>query len=381
MKINTTIYNCIIYWVVVCCPATALAALGSAGEKVSIQNAAIVAFAQNDVAKSVLRTAVARLETVLLDNGITVLDQKKAEELKDVWKKLEDPGYFVTAEDFVDNAEKYEIDGVLRLYLNADANKTLANYFTATAQADIRIVGKDAKIKSHTTLPMGVPGKPSSDGLTQAAALLNATQRAVDDASDKIGLEIMDLTKPRSLSFKLEGPVNIVGDKRLKKKSMSKADFSEYAIMSKKRWRKESVTCAVKDPAGVIGAVAGYTKDTDFNRRPSRMYGSTMHIVDLSEKKEIAAYVTSPVEKKARGEKGPKKIHDCLFIQNWRYLAAVTGNHIYLWDTERGIEMSKVHLQGGVDEAILGYFKQNDKDYIGLNVKGEKQYYQIVRGK
>jgi len=362
-------------------PAFCHAELGTGKEMMAINNAAIVAFPQNDEAKKLVRSAIARLENILLDNGVTILDPKKAEKLKDVWKNLEDPGYFVTAEDFVDNAEKYEIDAVIRLYLSVDANKTLGNYFTATAQVDLRIVGKDAKISSHVTLPMGVPGKPSSDGLTKLAALVNATQRAVDDAIAKLGLEVMDLTRPGALSFKLEGPVNIVGNKRIKKRSMSKADFSDYAQLSRKRWRKEKVTCATKDPAGVMGAVAGYIRDTDVNRRPSRLYGSTMHVVDLTEKKEVSAYVTSPVEKKHSGSRGPKTIFDCLFINNWRYLAAVTGNDLFLWDTERGIEMSRVQLPSSVSDAVLAYFRQGEHDYIGIKVEDKNLYYKITRGK
>ena len=81
------------------------------------QKAAIVIYPQSKLATQYARVAQARLEQVLTDNGITILDPKKAAELKKGWKKLEDPGALITAEEFVKNAGKYDIErGLSRLY-------------------------------------------------------------------------------------------------------------------------------------------------------------------------------------------------------------------------------------------------------------------------
>jgi len=60
-------------------------ALGKlAGEKV-----AVVVFAHNDTAERLRKNALSRLEGVLADNDITVLDREKAEELGDVFRTLD----------------------------------------------------------------------------------------------------------------------------------------------------------------------------------------------------------------------------------------------------------------------------------------------------
>jgi len=46
------------------------------------KNVAVVVYSQSSMATQYARIAQARMEQVLTDNGITVLDQKKADELK-----------------------------------------------------------------------------------------------------------------------------------------------------------------------------------------------------------------------------------------------------------------------------------------------------------
>src|SRR5512146_2801878 len=143
------------------------------------KNVAIMVYSQSKLAAQYARIALSRFEQVLTDNGVTVLDQKKADALKKGWKKLEDPGALITAEEFVQNAGQYAIDGVYRVYLDAGLTKGLAGIYTATALADIRFIGEDASISSAASPAMGSKGMPPSDGLTESAALSNAMQRAV----------------------------------------------------------------------------------------------------------------------------------------------------------------------------------------------------------
>lgn len=88
---------------------------------------AVIVYPQSTLAKQYARIALARLEQVLTDNGVTLLDQKKAEELKKGWKKLEDPGALITAEKFVKSAGKYAIEGVYRVYLDTALGSTRHN--------------------------------------------------------------------------------------------------------------------------------------------------------------------------------------------------------------------------------------------------------------
>lgn len=351
------------------------ASLKIGGEDVEFEQVAVMVYAKTADAKKMQRSAQTRLENILLDNGITILDQDKADDLKNVWKRLEDPGYFITAEDFVDNADRFDIDGLIRLYLNADATTGLANFHTATAQADIRFVDKDANVEAYTTVPMGVPGIPPSDGLTRNAALVNAIQRAVDEAAGKTGLEILDYSKPRTMSFELSGPESVSFNIVETEKALH--DFSSYANLANKTWTREEVSATCKAPSGELGAVAGYIRETSMGMR--RSYDSVIHLVDLGEKKETGVFESTT--KKKKGKSGSVRIIDCLFINNWRYLTAVSGLELFLWDTERGKLMSSIRLDKGIEKASLAYSRFNSKDYISINTGDGVVSYEIVRKK
>lgn len=359
--------------IAVCLPFSAQAVLQIGGEQVSFEQVAVMVYATTPDAKQMQRSAQTRIESILLDNGITVLDQDKADDLKNVWKRLEDPGYFITAEDFVENAGQFDVDGLIRLYLNAEATTGMAGFYSATAQADIRFVDKDANVEAYTTIPMGVPGKPPSDGLTRNAALVNAIQRAVDEAASKTGLEIIDYAKPRTLSFDFSGPVDIKFKVDTVKRELH--DFSAYASLANKTWTNEEVSITCKAPSGELGAVGGYIRETSSGMR--RTYTSMIHLVDLAEKKETGTFDSTAGKKKGRS--GSVELLDCLFINNWRYLVAVSGLELFLWDTERGILMSSVGLEKGIKQGSLAYTSYNGKDYVSINAGDEVLSYEITR--
>jgi len=355
--------------------SAASAALQIAGKPVSFERVAVVVYAKKaPEGNAIKRVAQTRLENILADNGITVLDQKKAEDLKKVWKKLEDPGYFITAEDFVANAEKYQVDGLIRLYLNADVIQGLANFYTATAQADIRFVDHEANVEAYSTVPMGVPGMPPSDGLTSNAALVNAVQRAVDEAATKTGLEVIDYAKPRTLSFDFSGPVavdftpNAVAEK-------VQHSFATAANLVNKTWTREEVSTTCRAPSGELGAVGGYIRETSSGMR--RSYSSKIHLVDLTENREVGEFDSTTNKK--HGIDGSVKLLDCMFIGSWRYLAAVTGLELFLWDTERGVLMSSARLDKGLEDARLTYTRYNNEDYLSIVNNGEPSHYKIIR--
>jgi hypothetical protein len=355
---------------------TSAQALQIGGREVSFDQVAVMVFAKTPMAKKMKRVAQTRLENVLLDNGITILDQGKANKLKNVWKRLEDPGYFVTAEDFVANASGYEIDGLIRLYLNADATSAMAGFHSATAQADIRFVDEEANVEAYTTIPMGVPGKPPSDGLTRNAALVNAVQRAVDEAASKTGLEIIDYAKPRTLNYVLQGPIDMSLNPLEPQKSDDNS-YDGYANLANKTWTREEVSTRCKAPSGQLAAVGGYIRETSGGM--SRSYYSKIHLVDLGEKKETGSFDSTT--KKKKGKRGRVKLLDCLFINNWRYLTAVTGLELFLWDTERGKLMSSIRLDKGLKKAVLSYTKYNNNDYVSILSGRHVYHYQISRKK
>ena len=88
---------------------------------------------------------------------------------------------------------------------------------------------------------------------------------------------------------------------------------------------------------------------------------------------------TAPVAERTREEKGGSKILDCLFVSNWRYLAAVTNSKLFLWDTERGVVLSDLYFENAIEDASLEYGKYAGQDYLTVLAGGKKFAYQIVR--
>lgn len=329
-------------------------------------------------AKKYSRAASTRVENILMDNGVEELDQSEAEELKDVWKRLEDPGFFITAESFVENAEKYAVDGVIRVYLHAELTKGWGKSYSATAIADIRFVDNEANTLAYSSIPMGVPGKPPSDGLTKSSAVVNAIQRAVDEGGEKLGLEVIDVANPRTLKFKLTEVDKPVGNLESIRLINRESSFDRYIGKSTRKTVSEKFTCHDIDPSGVLGVAGGYVKSTGFG---SRTYASQLHVIDLRDNKEILLFATSLKERKHSWEKGVRKLQDCMFIENWRYLLGLTGNHVSLWDTERGIKMSEIHLKRGIKSGgALDYLSDGLEHYVQIKRNGKHlKYFAVTR--
>jgi hypothetical protein len=349
------------------------------------KNVAVVVYPQAKGTAPYARIALSRLEQILTDNGVTVLDQAKAEDLKKNWKKLEDPGALITAEEFVSVAKKYAVDGVFRIYLDTGLTRGLANVFTATALTDIRFVGEDAKVLAAASPPMGVKGMPPSDGLTESAAISNAIQRSVDITIQQLGYKVLDFTNPRLFSVKLQEKQGAPGfGAEPRPAALSSSDpVVKLAKLADDDWLSEEITCAQKSGDGKMAVLGGYIRQTTMNMRggpPQRAYGSKVHIVDTVAQKEVLAYVTAPVAERTRHEKGGSKILDCMFLGSWRYLAAATESKLFLWDTERGTVMSELAFDEGLASATLEYGKAGEQDFLAVATGGgNKKVYQIVR--
>jgi len=341
------------------------------------KNVAVIVYPQSTLAKQYSRIALARIEQVLSDNGVTVLDQKKAEELKKGWKKLEEPGALITAEEFVKSAGKYAIDGVYRVYLDAAITTGLAGIFTATSLADIRFIGEDAQIRSSASPAMGVKGMPPSDGLTESAAISNAIQRAVDATVQSMGMKVIDFTNPRLFTVRLApmpGTETMVAEKR--PAALSDSDpIIALASLKDSFALSEEVTCINRSPDDKMVVVGGYLRKT----QGGRLYGSQIHVLDRVANKEVIVFETAPVATRKAEEKGGAKILDCMFISNWRYLAAVTNSKLFLWDVERGAVMSALFFDEGIDEAQLEYGKSGDKDLLAVVSENGRQVFRISR--
>jgi hypothetical protein len=169
-----------------------------------------------------------------------------------------------------------------------------------------------------------------------------------------------------------------VGETHSKRLQSDDTAFESSASKPEHGGTFESFTCHDTDPAQVLGVAGGYLKITGVG---SRTYGSRLHVIDLEDQKEILLFDTSLQDRKHSWEKGVRTLQDCMFIESWRYLVALTGNHISLWDTERGINMSEILLSRGIKKGgTLDYISDGVSRFVVVRKKGKaQQFYEIVR--
>ncbi len=363
---------------------------------------AVLIFPQNETAKTVVKAAQSRMEALLMDNALDVLDQDVAEKMKLTWRQLEDPEYFVTAEDFVSNTSSQQVDAVFRVYLSAELVPTFGGFFSATAQADIRIVDAEENVKASSQLAMGSVGIPPSDGLTKQSALHNATLRATDHAMESMRFEVAALTTPNAIDFALEGPLPLneaatwFMDRNPQAEKLMKVPEDELI--------SETAVCSTIDPSKSLAAVGGYIANTTLgnrvtgsfgfdsarggrgmggsrNEQSRREFGSRLHVIDLKEHKDLKTFTMKEVGPPVSGEEGDSKPFGCAFLNNWRYLAAFTGNYLFLWDVERAVEFSRVRLPFVANEGKLGVVNSPNGTYLVVARGSESAAYKVQRKK
>lgn len=311
-----------------------------AGKKV-----AVAVFPRNPAATAHAKTAQSRIEQILADGDIAVLDEAKTRELKDACKSMEDMAAFITPEQIVENARKFEIDGVLAAYVSVDVVHGIADFFSATAHVDLRFIdNKTARVRAMASPAMGVPGAPPSDGLTEGGAAVNAIRRAVESACHLAGFELAEATRPGSVDLVLADPVDGAEGGASFAAAENDPRLHRAVQLERERWRTEEATCTARSAAGGLAAVAGYIRDTDFRRQPQRLYGSRVHLVDVEAMKTLQIFECSPVATMAKGEKNARGVLFLGFAGSWRHLFAATGNHLYFWDVESGRLLSKIPL-------------------------------------
>lgn len=343
------------------------------------EKVAVMVFPQTDDAERFANNAQNHLEMILMDNGITVLDKDEAEALKNGWSQLEDPGALITAEDFVANADKYAIDGILRIYLNLDVLPSIANSYSATAQADIRFVDEQAQVQSAVTNPMGTRGNPPSDGLSPSSASINAIYRALEEAAQSVNLDVFGKTQPRAFKYKLTETADVPGVNmapihRPTNKHEGKIEFFDST------WKWEEASCASESPNGNMVGVAGYVTETGSGM--SRSWYSRLHVYDVANDETPYVFDAWPKGTKPKRLRGTSQFLDCGFLDSWRFAVAMSGNYVFLWDTERGIEMSKhpheFRFSKG-DEPVLKLGGSEKETYLSVETEGgdEARYFKV----
>lgn len=372
------------FLVCVCLVGSLLAGFAGASESKSI---AVVVYAtgagQNE--RAIASVAYSHLEQVLDDNGVTVLDQEKAQELKSSWKRLEDSSFVLTAEDVAKLTQKFKISGIYRVYIKAEAVTSSEQFFTATAQANIQFVNENFNVTTASSTPMGMVGNPSSDGLTASAAIANAVQRAVDNSLGKIGLKIDEAVVPCKLNIEFK-PVDVaavgLGNASTKMSRIPAnparlpRSFLRANVADATERYSDELACLAQSPDKVMVA-AGVRVRTQF--RMNLSWHSTMRIFDVSENKRVLEF---EVDKGLRH--GTTQILDCMFINNWRYLVAITGNTLVMWDIARGSVISRIDLPDrSLKSASLAYYRTKAGWFLVVEENNAKLFaFQfVVKGK
>lgn len=337
------------------------------------EQVAVAVYANDDASKKYERAVQAKMEAILSDAGLTILDEEKAKKLKSGWVELADPGKLITAEDFVRNAGKYDVSKVYRVSFSGGVSHALELFYTATASAQLRVIDAEAKVKSASSAPMGIKGFPPSDALTADAALVNALQRAVDSVAEISGLSVSVPTIAKSIPVTLELQTASVPLTPVDKKSIvsNEAWIKGAKFFDDGGWTVEESACKAVSDDGQMGVLGGYT-------RARRGYGGRLHMVDITSGKELTIFTMHELGPRLSGENGTSEPFACTFLGNWRYLVAMTGNRLACFDVERGQETCNIAYSNGPKNGKLSIWKSDKDRYLQVETDQGRNVYKIA---
>ena len=284
------------------------------------------------------------VEGVLQDNQVIVLDRNIAASMSDERRLLQDPHAFITPKWLEEQKQRYRIDGVVAVYAAVDSVPAGNSYFTATAQADLRLL-MDTNALADTTSshPMGRVGNPASVGATALAAETEALQRALADACERAGFTVAPAQRAH-LPVRLEASDHLPAEAGQPALSLSDPAWLASAWKSLQPSKDEAITFTGADASGSLGVIATYIEKDNITGTTT---GSRLHLVDLASGREVNNLVAHAVSIGLAGERHTRKVLACAFLDDWRHLLAVTGNAVILYDTDSGQESSRLPLPSG----------------------------------
>lgn len=150
------------------------------------------------------------------------------------------------------------------------------------------------------------------------------------------------------------------------------------APLARDTWKKGEPTCTTISPSGKRTAVASYVRDTNLRagRRHSRVYAGIVYAMQAgaSEAKALECYPPAP---KAGEEKSSRHIRDVLFLRrNERFLVALAGDHLFLWDVDLGVLLQKELLAKSLKSselANLSYYETGGRSFILVSAEKTKE--------
>ena len=333
----------------------------------------VAVFANEASQKKYERAVQARMEEVLTDAGITVLDEEKAKKLRNGWVDLADPGHLVTAEEFMKNAGKFDVKRVYRVSFNAGVTSPLGMFYTATSAVQIRVIDADARVQPFASQPMGIKGFPPSDALTADAAVVNAIQRAVDSAAETSGLSVASPMIAKVIPLTLVAEANPPALVPVESAPGNKGDaWTKGAkFYDNGGWTIEEAACKAVSDDGQMGVLGGYS-------HARRGHGGRLHLIDIASNQETQVLNMHEIGQRLSGENGTSEPFACQFLGNWRYLIAMTGNKLSCFDVERGLETCTIGYTNGPGKGKLSVWKADADRYIKAETDKGTSYYRIA---
>jgi hypothetical protein len=361
--------------------AASLLLLGISCNLMAADKVAVAVYASDAAFKPYEKAVQARLEEILRDSGYEPLDEAKARQLRDNWVDLADPGHLVTAEEIVANAGKFEVQKVFRASFNSGTSQPLGLFHSATAQVQLRVIGREAEVQSAQSSPMGTRGFAPSDASTADAAIVNALQRAVDSVAEAAKLKVLAPASARVVPLQLEAATAApVGALPFATGARAVAGGWESAArLVSERSSKEDRHCKAVSPDGGYAAQGTLVWSIDrLAGDNARRYGGYIHLIDLAEKREIAQLTVHELSQRGRGENGTSAVLACSFLGDWRFLVAASGNRLACFDVERGRETCSLPLEGAPEKIEMQLLAAGDERFLELKTGKSSSYYRIT---
>lgn len=338
---------------------------------------AVIAVSSSPDYKRYEKSVRTAFESILNDNGIQVLDLDKANELRNNWDRLNDPSAFVTAEDFIERSQGYEIDGIVTLYFDVEVREVMTGYYSAAVNITSRVVSSEAEVRGKVTVPMGSLGNAPSDGLTASAAVVNALHRETDQVALAHELELLAPARPRFLDMELVQS-SLPADARELALPGPVDEQTQAAVLAhgKKRGVRRTVSCSrlATDKVGVLGI---YIRDMDLQQGPS--YGSSLAVVDIDEQRSVNELVAHQVNRSA-ARNGSAELEDCLFFNGWRFVIGVADRGLRMFDVEKGRLVAAMDLPKKLKSARLSLHESGGKVYLRAR-SGSSEFVVQLRAK
>lgn len=115
--------------------------------------------------------------------------------------------------------------------------------------------------------------------------------------------------------------------------------------LEQQTWNKKQVTATSESKSGKYAAVSTYTKERFLQNkgRHATVFSANVTVIDhRGNLTNLNCYSATP---KGKDEKSSREIRDVVFLpQNERYLVALTGDHLFLWDHIESRLISKTKL-------------------------------------